>query len=268
MRHFCRTSLIPLVVFLLGCVGASLIAYAAATDPAFQQGAADRQQWENWFGSLTGEYRRGAEFWAGQRSQPHPGSCYGPNGQDQGEFTAGCLAAQTRLSPMDARRKSEPSYKAGFNSYSSSSASVAPPQAAEAQVWDNGYTGIGVPRTDPKTIGKPYGLEIDPACSSAAPPIGIGYAFAHCDLLDNPEQISHGPVPGPYPAGPGTPGYAIRDRMRSIIKLPQQAINVQDRWWWEGTKIHYCLDWDTVVESETLPTALWPRHHHHECHTP
>jgi hypothetical protein len=133
MRHFRRTPIIPLVGFLLGCAGAASTADAATTDPAFQQGLADRQQWETWSGSLTGDYKRGAEYWAGHRSLPNPGSCYGPNGQDQGDYTAGCVAAQTRLGPIDARRKSEPSYKAGFNSYSPASARAPVPAAVDTQ---------------------------------------------------------------------------------------------------------------------------------------
>lgn len=105
-------------LLLAGAAALALIhpAHAQRTIP-FQQGFADRQQWEEWFASLSGDTKAGAEFWAGQRSLPHPGACFGPTGQDLGGFTAGCLGAQQRLSPMDARRKSEPDYKAGFNAW-------------------------------------------------------------------------------------------------------------------------------------------------------
>ncbi len=83
----------------------------------FQQGLADRKQWETWFNSLTGDYHEGARFWSAQRSLPKPGSCFGPNGQSLGDWTAGCLAAQQRLAPADARRKSEAEYRQGWNSY-------------------------------------------------------------------------------------------------------------------------------------------------------
>ena len=78
----------------------------------FQKGFADRAAWENWVSSLTSDYRTGAEYWAGQRSLPHPGTCYG-----QPDFTAGCNEARRRLAPADALRKSEPDYRTGWNSY-------------------------------------------------------------------------------------------------------------------------------------------------------
>jgi hypothetical protein len=86
--------------------------------PAYQQGAADRGAWEAWFRGLTGAYRDGAEYWAAQRSTPNPGSCRGPAGQTLGDWTAGCLSAKRMLTPWDIRRKAEPEYRAGWNSYS------------------------------------------------------------------------------------------------------------------------------------------------------
>ena len=80
----------------------------AQGSPAYQSGATDRQAWETWFGGLSGDYRRGAEYWAGQRSTPKPGSCSGPGGTNKGDWTAGCVAAQQRLAPSDARRRAEP----------------------------------------------------------------------------------------------------------------------------------------------------------------
>jgi hypothetical protein len=166
-----------LMTILTALMVAGPVMAASSDDPAFQQGAADRQQWENWFGSLTGEYRRGAEFWAGQRSLPHPGSCYGPNGQDQGDFTAGCVAAQTRLGPMDARRKSEPSYKAGFNSY--------PPPLALSQ------------SATPTAINDPLGQQVDQlTCASvvadlpnAATVMG-SFVKAHPELKEKVPGVS------------------------------------------------------------------------------
>jgi len=81
--------------------------------PAFQQGLSDRQAWEVWFASTSGEYHNGALYWSAQRSSPHPGSCTAIGG----EATAGCLAAQLRLGPSDSRRKREPDYRLGWNSY-------------------------------------------------------------------------------------------------------------------------------------------------------
>ena len=81
--------------------------------PMFQKGLADRTGWEQWILSLSSDYRAGAGYWAGQRSLPHPGTCYGVPA-----FTTGCEAAKARLTPADALRKSEPDYKLGWNAYS------------------------------------------------------------------------------------------------------------------------------------------------------
>jgi hypothetical protein len=83
-----------------------------STKTAFEQGVVDRQGWEDWFAATTGDYRTGAVYWAAQRSLPHPGSCATLGG----DATSGCTAAQARLSPTDARRKTEPDYRAGWNS--------------------------------------------------------------------------------------------------------------------------------------------------------
>jgi hypothetical protein len=51
---------------------------------AFQDGLRDRTSWERWFAGTSGDFKDGAEYWAGQRSLPHPGPCYGPSGQHLG----------------------------------------------------------------------------------------------------------------------------------------------------------------------------------------
>jgi hypothetical protein len=40
----------------------------------FDAGLANRRAYEEWFASLTGDFKRGAEYWAGQRSLTKPGS--------------------------------------------------------------------------------------------------------------------------------------------------------------------------------------------------
>ena len=47
----------------------------AAAAP-FDAGLADRRAIEEWFASLKGDFKKGASYWAGQRSLPKPGSCY------------------------------------------------------------------------------------------------------------------------------------------------------------------------------------------------
>ena len=88
-----------------------------ASSRAYEQGLADRRAWEWWFGGLAGAFKDGAEYWAGERSNPQPGSCYGPAGQNLGDWTEGCLAAKRVLSPSDIRRKAEPEYRAGWRGY-------------------------------------------------------------------------------------------------------------------------------------------------------
>ncbi len=44
----------------------------------FQRGLADRAELEQWVAALSGDFRRGAEWWTGRRSLPNPGSCNGP----------------------------------------------------------------------------------------------------------------------------------------------------------------------------------------------
>jgi hypothetical protein len=53
----------------------------------------------------------GAGFWAGERSNPNPGSCF----QGTPDFQAGCRAAKARLTTPDILRKAQPDYKAGWN---------------------------------------------------------------------------------------------------------------------------------------------------------
>jgi len=85
------------------------------TTGPYQQGQADRQAWETWFGALTGDYRDGAEWWADQRSLPHPGRCDASPPSMGADWTAGCSAAQQKLAPWDVRRKTEPEYRLGWN---------------------------------------------------------------------------------------------------------------------------------------------------------
>lgn len=127
----------------------------AQQSPAFEQGAADRQGWEDWFGRLSGDYRSGAEFWAAHRSIQNPGSCYGPAGQNLGDRTRGCVAAQQRLATSDVRRKTEPDYWRGWNSPPSASEAVAPPklepvpQPETASSVAPGYIGVVVQPIQP-----------------------------------------------------------------------------------------------------------------------
>ena len=80
---------------------------------AFVDGLADRAAWESWIGTLSPTARAGAEFWAGQRSAPRPAAC--PTNDPV--FESACVAARQRLTPTDVRRRAEPEYRRGWNSY-------------------------------------------------------------------------------------------------------------------------------------------------------
>jgi hypothetical protein len=105
----------------------------SSTSAAFQQGQADRQSWETWFNSQVGEYRSGAEYWASHRSLTNPGSCNSSPPSTGAEWGAGCTAAQQRLAPSDARRKTEPDYRRGWNNPPAASLTVPPPLPSETQ---------------------------------------------------------------------------------------------------------------------------------------
>lgn len=112
-------------------VAALALLAGAAGQPAlansmFDQGLQDRTAWEQWFNGLRGDYKTGAFYWAGQRSLPHPGSCQ----QMDADFYRGCTDAKVKLATTDALRKTEPGYKAGWNSYVANVAPVAAPEMA------------------------------------------------------------------------------------------------------------------------------------------
>ncbi len=88
---------------------------------SFSQGLSDRKDVEAWIDSLSKDGKAGAEFWAGQRSLRRPGSCLvapDPAPENFAAWTSGCVSAQQRFAPTDIRRKSDLSYKAGWNSLS------------------------------------------------------------------------------------------------------------------------------------------------------
>jgi hypothetical protein len=99
---------------------------------AFLQGQVDRQGWEAWFGSQTGDYRTGANYWASQRSLPHPGSCSAVPPSTGADWTAGCVAAQQKLASSDVRRKTEPDYRLGWNNPPPIASSPSPANSSEA----------------------------------------------------------------------------------------------------------------------------------------
>jgi hypothetical protein len=103
----------------------------AQQSATFRQGQMDRQSWEAWFDSQTGDYRAGAEYWAAHRSLPNPGSCSMTPSSAFSDWTAGCLAAQQKLAASDVRRKTEPGYRLGWNNPAPVASSPAPANSGE-----------------------------------------------------------------------------------------------------------------------------------------
>src|SRR5215470_4602512 len=85
---------------------------AMANAVQFAQGLRDRTAWEDWFKGLSGDEQAGANFWAAERSKPKSGDCLGT-----AAFVQGCQEAKARLADADFLRKTEPQYRAGWNSY-------------------------------------------------------------------------------------------------------------------------------------------------------
>jgi hypothetical protein len=86
-------------------------------DSSFAAGLADRQSMEVWISGLSGDEKDGATWWAANRSLPHHASCANAEQQANATWLAGCLNAQQRLTPIDLKRKSDPLYRKGWNSF-------------------------------------------------------------------------------------------------------------------------------------------------------
>jgi len=93
-------------------LGSKTLDEQVPSSPMFKRGLDDRTAWESWISGLSSDYRAGVDYWAGQRSSPHPGNCQGTP-----EFISGCTAAKERLASIDTLRKSEPDYRLGWNAY-------------------------------------------------------------------------------------------------------------------------------------------------------
>jgi hypothetical protein len=103
----------------------------------FDQGLADSAEWGQWVAALTGDFRRGAEWWTGHRSLPKPGACNGSAAAINEQFILGCEAAKMRLTPKDIMRKSDPDYRRGWNSYIET-ATPAPAPDSQTPTVDKG----------------------------------------------------------------------------------------------------------------------------------
>ena len=84
---------------------------------AFLDGRKARIDNDAWFNGLLNDYRAGAEWWAAARSQAAKTHANCENGWGTSSpWVQGCRAAQATLTPSDIRRRSEPEFRAGWNS--------------------------------------------------------------------------------------------------------------------------------------------------------
>ena len=183
-----RYPLIGAIISSISAMGLTAIAAAQSpltNSPAFAQGLTDQQAWETWFNGLSGQYRAGAEFWAGERSQPHPLECLGIGGRSLGDWTEGCVAAQRLLARSDARRKNEPDYWFGWNNF-------------------RGVAGASIPAEN-----RP-----PPAAVSIAPP---------AQPAPPTEQASKSPESDPAPSPTATQSGLPDDELRFIAIIQQFA---------------------------------------------
>lgn len=95
--------------------GANAQDRASLESASFYQAHADRLAFDAWFAGLADDARLGAESWASRRSLRTPGNCEPPQGRST-QWSVGCTAARQKLGAFDARRKSEPDYRRGWNS--------------------------------------------------------------------------------------------------------------------------------------------------------
>ena len=100
-----------------GAAEATPAAPVPEASPAFRQGRVDRVNWEQWFASLSDDYKSGAEWWANNRKYAAKShltcnmqATFSPS------FISGCQRAQSYLNPADRRRLAEPDYRLGWNS--------------------------------------------------------------------------------------------------------------------------------------------------------
>jgi hypothetical protein len=109
---------------------------AAQPTDAYSQGETDWRSLQAWFASQSGDRLAGANFWATSRSVAGHKSCSETATDfagDKAAFASGCLDAKARLDPIDAKRLSDPEYRAAFNNAARSaplSAAPNPPGVA------------------------------------------------------------------------------------------------------------------------------------------
>lgn len=142
----------------------SAIPSNAQSSLAFRQGQADRQDWESWLATLSGEYRAGAEHWAAHRSTPNPRPCNAVPPSAGADWTAGCFAAQQRLAHAGVRRKTEPEYCLGWNNPETGTLTASTPADAPPRMPQPVY---------PTLVQTAYPAQARPVDPSQAKTLGI-----------------------------------------------------------------------------------------------
>jgi hypothetical protein len=128
-------------LLLVGSLAPAAVLPAVAQSAAYSDGLVDRSAYEQWTASLGSAEHDGAMFWAAERSKPHPLPCTAHGDDPNSPWVAGCNAARLRLAPADARRKSEPEYRLGWNAYQQTApiATTALPSSGQVLVTNKSY---------------------------------------------------------------------------------------------------------------------------------
>ena len=129
---------------LLAVLGMLVISNTARADQpsaTVGRGHADRVAFEQWIAGLSGDQRRGADFWTAQRSLTTPIACPAAPDAANADFLRGCQDAQSHLALADVRRRTEADYRQGWN---------LPAQAAQAHDTQDepGDTAEGITLSD------------------------------------------------------------------------------------------------------------------------
>ena len=142
------------LVFVTIMFAGTLVAHAqqASKNLPEEQGYAARVSFEVWLAGLKGDQRRGADFWSGERSIPKPISCFATKYSLIAEFVLGCQEAQRRLSLPDVRRRTEPEYRKGWNSYASTT-DLAQPASAAAPILQTHTSAKSIANSQVGSIG-------------------------------------------------------------------------------------------------------------------
>jgi hypothetical protein len=178
---------------ILGTVAALSLSSAAPSlaGELYDRGLRDRMSWENWFLSVYGDIKVGAEYWAGQRSLPNPGNCLGT-----ADFQRGYNEAKTRLAPFDVLRKSQPEYRAGWNGYvpPTSSAAVSPPLTPWEQEERTRQEEIATRALEAENARRQADLQSREIAARAARPKLIGQGQKSHGGKRNKRQRTQGPT--------------------------------------------------------------------------